>query len=59
MAPLNTIQKTSIIKRIDFIEIELKDLDEYANLDFKTYARDRKVRKLLMGTANGDSALFC
>jgi uncharacterized protein YutE (UPF0331/DUF86 family) len=45
MAPLNTIQKTSIIKRVDFIEIELKDLDEYKNLDFSTYARDRKARR--------------
>ncbi len=45
MAPLNTIQKTSIIKRIDFIEIELKDLAEYKTLDFNTYARDRKVRR--------------
>jgi uncharacterized protein YutE (UPF0331/DUF86 family) len=45
MAPLNTIQKTSIIKRIDFIETELKDLDEYKILDFNTYTRDRKVRR--------------
>jgi len=45
MTPLNSIQKTSIIKRIDFIEIELKDLDEYKNLDFSTYARDRKARR--------------
>ena len=45
MTPLNTIQKTSIIKRIDFIETELKDLDEYRNLDFATYSKDRKVRR--------------
>jgi len=45
MTPLNTIQKTSIIKRIDFIETELKDLDEYRNLDFATYSKNRKVRR--------------
>jgi uncharacterized protein YutE (UPF0331/DUF86 family) len=45
MTPLNTIQKTSIIKRIDSIETELKDLDEYKILDFNTYTRDRKVRR--------------
>jgi uncharacterized protein YutE (UPF0331/DUF86 family) len=45
MTPLNSIQKTSIIKRIDFIEIELKDLDEYKNLDFSTYSKDRKARR--------------
>ena len=45
MVPLNTIQKTSIIKRIDFIETELKDLNEYKTLDFNTYARERKIRR--------------
>ncbi len=38
MTPLNTIQKTSIIKRMDFIEIELNDLSRYKTLDFNTYA---------------------
>jgi len=45
MNPLNNLQKTSIVKRIDFIEIELKDLDAYKKLDFETYSRDRKVRR--------------
>ena len=48
MAPLNTIQKTSIIKRIDTIETELKDLDEYNEiLDFNTYTSgiEEKVRR--------------
>jgi uncharacterized protein YutE (UPF0331/DUF86 family) len=45
MTLLNTIQKTSIIKRISFIETELNDLGEYQTLDFNTYARDRKVRR--------------
>jgi phosphoribosylformylglycinamidine (FGAM) synthase PurS component len=45
MVPLNTIQKTSIIKRIDFVETELKDLEEYKHLDFNTYAKDRKTRR--------------
>jgi uncharacterized protein YutE (UPF0331/DUF86 family) len=45
MTPLNTIQKTSIIKRISFIETELNDLGEYQTLDFNTYARERKARR--------------
>jgi len=34
MNPLNKIQRASIAKRIDFIELELKDLEEYEGLDF-------------------------
>jgi uncharacterized protein YutE (UPF0331/DUF86 family) len=45
MTPLNEIQKISIAKRIDFIELELKDLEEYEGLDFDTYSRNRKVRR--------------
>jgi uncharacterized protein YutE (UPF0331/DUF86 family) len=45
MNPLNNLQKTSIVKRIDFLEIELKDLEAYKKLDFETYSRDRKVRR--------------
>ena len=35
MIPVNDIQRTSIVKRIDFIETELNDLDEYKELDFE------------------------
>ena len=45
MTPLNEIQKISIAKRIDFIESELKDLEEYEDLDFDTYSRNRKARR--------------
>ncbi|MEW6376158.1 MAG: HepT-like ribonuclease domain-containing protein [Thermodesulfobacteriota bacterium] len=45
MTPLNEIQKISIAKRIDFIELELKDLEEYEDLDLDTYSRNRKVRR--------------
>lgn len=45
MTPLNEIQKISIAKRIDFIELELKDLEEYEGLDFDTYSRNRKTRR--------------
>jgi uncharacterized protein YutE (UPF0331/DUF86 family) len=45
MTPLNEIQKISIVKRIDFIELELKDLEEYGSLDFDTYSQNRKARR--------------
>jgi uncharacterized protein YutE (UPF0331/DUF86 family) len=45
MTPLNEIQKISIAKRIDFIELELKDLEEYEDLDFDTYSQNRKARR--------------
>lgn len=45
MTPLNEIQKISIVKRIDFIELELKDLEEYEGLDFDAYSQNRKVRR--------------
>ena len=45
MNPANDIQRTSIVKRIDFIETELNDLDEYKELDFETYSQNRKTRR--------------
>jgi uncharacterized protein YutE (UPF0331/DUF86 family) len=45
MTPLNEIQKISIAKRIDFVELELKDLEEYEGLDFDTYSQNRKARR--------------
>ncbi len=45
MILLNEIQKISIVRRIDFIEIELQDLEEYEGLDFDTYSKNRKVRR--------------
>jgi hypothetical protein len=42
MTPLSEIQKTSIVKRIGFVELELKDLGEYENLSFEIYSRDRE-----------------
>lgn len=45
MTPLNELQKINIAKRIDFIELELKDLEEYVGLDFDTYSKNRKVRR--------------
>jgi|GEM_PF-558908 len=45
MTPLNIIQRSSIIKRIDFVETELNDLAEYHALDFKTYSQNRKIRR--------------
>lgn len=45
MTPLNTIQRSSIIKRIAFIESEMSDLAEYQSLDFTTYTQNRKTRR--------------
>jgi len=45
MNPINNIQKTSIVKRVDFIETELKDLEEYKKLDFENYSQNRKTRR--------------
>lgn len=45
MTLLNEIQKISIAKRIDFIELELKDLGEYEGLSFDTYSQNRKARR--------------
>jgi uncharacterized protein YutE (UPF0331/DUF86 family) len=45
MTPLNEIQKISLAKRIDFIDLELKDLEEYEDLEFDTYSENRKVRR--------------
>ena len=45
MTLLNELQKISIAKRIDFIELELKDLGEYEGLSFDTYSQNRKARR--------------
>jgi uncharacterized protein YutE (UPF0331/DUF86 family) len=45
MNPINNTQRTSIVKRIDFVETELKDLDDYKNLDFENYSQNRKTRR--------------
>lgn len=45
MNPLNEIQKASIVKRIDFIELELTDLEQYEGLTFETYSQDRRTRR--------------
>ncbi|MBI1987423.1 MAG: DUF86 domain-containing protein [Nitrospinae bacterium] len=45
MTPLNKEQAESIIRRIAFIEEELKDLGEYSDLDFKRYSTQKKVRR--------------
>ena len=50
MSPLNNTQKESIIKRISFVEEEIKDLQEYKDIDWKIYAENRKKRKELERT---------
>jgi uncharacterized protein YutE (UPF0331/DUF86 family) len=39
---LDRAQKESLIRRISFIEAELADLSEFANIDYLTYSSDRK-----------------
>lgn len=43
MTPLDSQQRASIVKRLSFLEIELADLADYADLDEQTYRTDRKV----------------
>lgn len=45
MSPLNNEQTESIVKRIAFIELELRDLDEYRHLVFEVYQGDRKTQR--------------
>ncbi|MGF7398940.1 DUF86 domain-containing protein [Thermoanaerobacterium thermosaccharolyticum] len=42
---LNESDKINILKRIDFIQIELNDLDEYKKLTYEVYNTDRIVRR--------------
>ncbi len=37
--------QASIVRRIEFIEEEAKDLKEYEDLDFKTYSMDKNKRR--------------
>ena len=45
MSPLNNTPKKDIIKRISFVEEEIKDLQEYKDIDWKIYAENRKKEK--------------
>ena len=38
-------QKEDVARRIDFIRIQLKDLEQFKNLDWKTYSKDRNVQR--------------
>ena len=42
---LNESDKLNILKRIDFIQIELNDLDEYEKLTYEVYNTDRITRR--------------
>ncbi|WP_434655541.1 type VII toxin-antitoxin system HepT family RNase toxin [Thermoanaerobacterium thermosaccharolyticum] len=42
---LNESDKLNILKRIDFIQIKLNDLDEYKKLTYEEYDTDRIVRR--------------
>lgn len=42
---LSNSEKISIIKRIDFIEVELNDLSEYKSLTYKEYNGNRIIRR--------------
>ena len=41
----NAIEKGSILARISFIESELKDLNEFRNIEWKDYREDKIARK--------------
>lgn len=42
---LSDSEKISIMKRIDFIEVELNDLSEYKGLTYKEYNGNRIIRR--------------
>ena len=44
---LNPADRFFIIKRIDFIQAELVDLEEYHHLSFNDYSSDRKLQRNL------------
>lgn len=40
-------QKEDIAQRVDFIRIQLKDLEQFNNLNWKTYNHDRNIQRNL------------
>lgn len=47
MSPLNPFQKENIIRRIAFIESELKDLQIHKKVTYTEYFNDRNKRRLI------------
>lgn len=47
MNPLTKRQKQSLMKRLTFAEIELKDLEKFKQIDFNAYREDRDKRRNL------------
>ncbi len=45
MTPLEKAQKEAIIRRISFIEVELSDLQEFGELNYEIYQKDRVKRR--------------
>lgn len=45
MTPLSNSQKESILRRISFALLELKDLEPLKSLGYKIYSTDRKTRR--------------
>ncbi len=46
MTPLNKEQKQNIIERINFMQVELKDLeDKYLNITWEEYSTNREKRR--------------
>nr|WP_238524943.1 HepT-like ribonuclease domain-containing protein [Caldicellulosiruptor owensensis] len=35
----------SILKRVDFVFLEIEDLEQYKNLTFEVYSKDRFIRQ--------------
>lgn len=45
MNPLNSDQKQSILERINFIQVELNDLDDCKNITWQLYSKNREARR--------------
>lgn len=50
MSPLNKEQKEGVLRRIDFIRLELEELKECEIVNYKDYAKNIKERKVLERT---------
>lgn len=59
MTTLDRAQKESLIRRISFIEAELADLGEFANIDYLTYSSNRKsgrnIERILENVLNAST----
>lgn len=47
MTPLEQSQREGIIRRLEFVRVEMGDLEDYAGMDYQRYSRDRGARRIV------------